>query len=97
MTSSPAPHRRHLDLVAAAGAAIDFLAGAELQILAHAEAHFAQARLVAGHRDRGGAQARIGLDEASSTSAGATVFVSDNSRYCSGIFTAERALRMVSK
>src|SRR5579872_4515419 len=38
----PAPDRRHHDLVAPAGAAIDFLAGAELQVLAHADAHLAQ-------------------------------------------------------
>src|SRR6478735_142954 len=48
----PTAHRRHDDLVAAAGAAIDFLAGTELQILAHADTHFAEPRLVAGHRDR---------------------------------------------
>src|SRR5215216_4254542 len=30
--SSAAPHRRHQHLVAAAGAAVDFLAGAELQV-----------------------------------------------------------------
>src|SRR5882724_6918886 len=37
------------------------------------------------------------LMKASSTSAGATIFAADNSRYSGGIFTAERALRMVSK
>ncbi len=37
------------------------------------------------------------LMKASSMSAGATVFGSDNSRNSGGIFTAERALRMVSK
>src|SRR5258707_10598779 len=56
-------HRRHCHLVAAAGAAIDFLAGAELQVLAHADPHFAEPRLVAGHGDRGSAQAGIDLDE----------------------------------
>src|ERR1035437_7547194 len=39
----------------------------------------------------------LALMKASSISAGATVFGADNSRYSSGIFTAERALRMVSK
>src|SRR6202142_1637421 len=37
------------------------------------------------------------LMKASSISAGATVFGSDNSRYSGGIFTAERAFRTVSK
>jgi hypothetical protein len=37
------------------------------------------------------------LMKASSISAGATVRGSDNSRNSGGIFTAERALRMVSK
>src|SRR5882672_7501588 len=37
------------------------------------------------------------LMKASSISAGATVFGADNWRYSSGILTAERALRMVSK
>ena len=37
------------------------------------------------------------LMKASSISAGATVFASDNSRYSGGIFTAARALRVVSK
>ena len=50
-------------LVAAAGAAVDFLAGAELQVLAHADPHFAEPGPVAGHRDRGVAQAGIDLDE----------------------------------
>src|SRR5258705_5257649 len=39
----------------------------------------------------------LALMKASSISAGGTVFGADNSRYSSGIFTAERALRMVSK
>src|ERR1700682_6588532 len=51
----PAAHRRHLHLLAAAGAAIDFVAGAELQILAHADPDFAEPSLVAGHGDRCGA------------------------------------------
>src|SRR5260370_8822510 len=59
----PTPHRRHRHLVAPAGAAVDFLAGAELQVLAQADAHLAEPVLVAGHRDRGIAQAGIGLDE----------------------------------
>src|SRR5258705_8123156 len=39
----------------------------------------------------------LALMKASSISAGATVFGSDNWRYSPGILTAERALRMVSK
>ena len=39
----------------------------------------------------------LALMKASSTSAGATVLASDNCRKSSGIFTAARALRMVSK
>src|SRR5882672_12830730 len=39
----------------------------------------------------------LALMKASSRSPGAIVFGSDNCRYSSGIFTAERALRMVSK
>src|SRR5260370_39007250 len=46
-------YRRHDHPVAAAGAAIDFLAGTELQILAHAEPQFAEPRPVACHPDRG--------------------------------------------
>src|SRR3954465_14959231 len=61
--TSPPAQRRHDDFVAAAGAAGDFLAGAELQILVHADADLAQAALVADHRDGGIAQAGIGLDE----------------------------------
>ena len=41
---SAATHRRHDQLVAAAGAAIDLVAIAEFQILAHADADFAQPR-----------------------------------------------------
>src|SRR6266852_408331 len=60
---SAAPHRRHLDLVAAAGAAVDFLAGAELQVLAQADPHLAEPRPVAGHGDCRTAQPGIDLDE----------------------------------
>src|SRR3954447_493658 len=60
---SPAPHRRHQHLVAAAGAAVDFLAGAELQVLAQADPDFTEPPAVAGHRDGRTAQARIDLDE----------------------------------
>src|SRR5712691_9985874 len=42
LSRSSAPDRRHHHLVAPAGAAIDLLAGPELQILAHADAHFAE-------------------------------------------------------
>src|SRR6267378_3243783 len=59
----PAPDRRHQHLVAAAGAAVDFLAGAELQVLAQADPHFAEAPAVAGRRNCRCAQARIDLDE----------------------------------
>src|SRR6266702_4031477 len=59
----PTPDRRHHHFVAAAGAAVDFLAGAELQVPAQADPHFAQPRAVARHRNRRTAQARIDLDE----------------------------------
>ena len=91
------PHRRHHYLIAAAGAAVDFLAGAELQILAHADPHFAQAPLIADHRDRGIAQARIGLDECGLDLSGRDRPGADNCRKSAGIFIAARALRMVSK
>src|SRR5215213_11862393 len=58
-----APHWRHHDIVAAAGAAIDFLTGAELQVLAHADPHFAEPPPAARHGDGGAAQAGIDLDE----------------------------------
>src|SRR5215213_11729825 len=61
--SSAAPHRRHDYFVAAAGAAVVFLAGAELHILAQADPYFAQAPAGAGHRNRRTAQARVDLDE----------------------------------
>src|SRR3981081_2017059 len=60
---STTPQRRHHDLLAAAGAAVGFLAGAELQILAHADTDLGEPGPVAGHGDRGIAQARIDLDE----------------------------------
>src|SRR5436309_7990099 len=63
MESLAASHWRHLHLIAAASAAIDFLAGAELEILVPADPHLAQPLAVAGHGDRGGAQAGIDLDE----------------------------------
>ena len=94
----PAAHRRHHHLVAAAGAAVDFLAGAELQILAHADPHFAEPPAVAGHRDRGTAQARIDLDEGVLDLGGRDrLRLATIRRNSAGIFTAARALRMVSK
>src|SRR5882757_1738172 len=60
---STAPHRRHGDLVAAAAAAVDFLAGSELQVLAEADADLAEPGAVAGHGDGGCREARIDLDE----------------------------------
>src|SRR5580658_3961732 len=39
---SPAPYRRHHHLVAPAGAAIDFIAVPEFQVLAHADPHLAE-------------------------------------------------------
>src|SRR6516162_1579838 len=62
-TRSAAANRRHQHLVAPAGAAIDLVAGAELQILAHADAHFAQTRPVAGDGNRSVGKAWIDLDE----------------------------------
>src|SRR5437879_2142191 len=61
--SLPAPYRRHQHLVAPAGAAVDFLAGAELQVLAQADPYLAEALGVAGHRNRRTAHAGVGLDE----------------------------------
>src|SRR3954470_11940455 len=58
-----APDRRHPHLLAPAGAAIDFLAGTELQFLAHADPHLAEPRLIAGHRNRRTAEAGIDLDK----------------------------------
>src|SRR3989442_530654 len=43
-----AAHRRHHHLLAAAGARIDLGAGAKAQVLADADAHFAQSAAVAG-------------------------------------------------
>src|SRR4030095_12197335 len=61
--SSAASHRRHHDLVAAAGAAVDFIAGAKLHVLVEADPYFAEAPAGAGHRNRRTAQARVDLDE----------------------------------
>src|SRR6185436_2042634 len=58
-----AAHRRHVELVALAGALVDLGALAELQLARQTDAHFAQARPAAGHRDAGGAHAGVGLDE----------------------------------
>src|SRR5215468_2689861 len=49
--TSTAAHRRHRHLVAAAGAAVDFVASTELQILAHADPHLAQPAAIAGDGD----------------------------------------------
>src|SRR4029079_13638136 len=46
---SAAPHWRHRHRVAPAGTAVDFLAGAELHVLAHADPHLAQAPARADH------------------------------------------------
>src|SRR5258708_27004422 len=54
-----AAHRRHRHLIAPAGPAVELVAGAELQILAHADAHFAQPRAVAGYCDSSGGKTRI--------------------------------------
>src|SRR5260221_9203805 len=59
----PAPHRRHHHFVAAAGAAVDFLPGAELQILAPADPDFAEPPACAGPRDRRTAETGLELDE----------------------------------
>src|SRR5205823_8445737 len=48
---SPAAHRRHGELVAAASLAIDLLAFAEFQLARETDAHFAQARPRARHGD----------------------------------------------
>src|SRR5262245_6495326 len=58
-----APHRRHHDLVAPAGAAVDLGTGAKAEVLAHADAHLAQSPAVAGDRDGVTAEARIDCDE----------------------------------
>src|SRR6185312_70435 len=63
MTPSTTPDWRQDHLIAAAGAAVDLITGAKLQILAEADAYFAQPLPVASHRDRRGRQARIRLDE----------------------------------
>jgi len=46
-----APDRRHGDLIERAGLLVDLRAIAEFQVLAHADAHFAQSLAVAGHGD----------------------------------------------
>src|SRR5487761_2355300 len=61
--SLPAADGRHHHLLAPAGAAIDFLAGAELEVLVHADPHFAEPRAVAGDRNRGVGETGIDLDE----------------------------------
>src|SRR5215813_15244575 len=58
-----AAHRRHDELVAAAGARVDVGASTEAQVLAEANAHLAQAPAAAGHRDAVAGEARIGLHE----------------------------------
>src|SRR5882757_10726048 len=59
----PAPDRRHHHFVAAAGTAVDFLAGAELQVLVEADPHFAEPAAAAHHRDRRTAETGIDLNE----------------------------------
>src|SRR6266702_8693170 len=59
----PTPDRRHHHFVAAAAAAVDFLAGAELQVPAQADPDFAQPFPATGHRDRRAREAWIDLDE----------------------------------
>ena len=56
-------HRGHHDIVAAASTTIDLLAGAELQVLTHANANFTQPLAVASDRDRCIAETGIGFDE----------------------------------
>src|SRR6516165_11252685 len=58
-----AAHRRHDELVAAAGARVDVGAGAEAKVLAEANAHLAQAPAAAGHGDTVAGEAGIGLHE----------------------------------
>src|SRR5262249_46648418 len=58
-----AAHRRHDELVAAAGARVDVGAGAEAKVLAEANAHLAQAPAATGHPDGAAGEARIGLTE----------------------------------
>src|SRR5262245_66659275 len=58
-----AAHRRHDELVAAAGARVDLGAGAEAQVLAQADAHLAQTPAAAGHRDAVAGEAGIDLHE----------------------------------
>ena len=88
MTSSLYPPRTGgIDhLVASAAAAIDFLAGAELEILAHADPHFAEPGPVAGTAIAASLRPGLTLMKASSISDGATVFGSDSSRNSGGNF-----------
>src|SRR4051812_12637508 len=65
-----APERRHGYLVAAAGALIDFITGAKLQILAQADSDFAQPSSVAGHGNSRCREAGIDLDESALDIAG---------------------------
>src|SRR3954470_13469835 len=58
-----APDRGHGHLVAAAASAIDFLAGAELQILAQTDPHLTEPGPVAGHGDCRSREPGIDLDE----------------------------------
>ena len=68
-----AAHRRHHELVAAAGARVDFRAIAELQVLADADAHFVEPPAVACHRNRFRVRPGLAFTKASSTSSGVTV------------------------
>src|SRR6266404_4281408 len=58
-----ATHRRHEQLVAPAGTAVDLVAVAEFQVLAHADADLAQPGAAAGHRNRRARQSGVALDE----------------------------------
>src|ERR1041385_5921193 len=60
---SPAAHRRHGELVAAARLAIDLFAFAELQIARETDAHLAEARSRAGYRNALAIQFRVRLHE----------------------------------
>src|ERR1043166_9867939 len=60
---SSSAHRRHHELVALAGAAVDLRTLAELEVAREADAHLAQPRARARHRDAGARQAGIGFDE----------------------------------
>src|SRR5262249_36296681 len=58
-----AAHRRHDELVAAAGARLELRASTEARVRAEANASLAQAPAAAGHRDAVAAEAGIGLHE----------------------------------